>query len=33
MIEILISDLMKQSWINLALYFKSYEFSNLYGFF
>ena len=28
MIDNLISDLMKLIWINLELYFKSYEFSN-----
>ena len=33
MIDNLISDQMKQIWINLELYFESYEFSNLKGFF
>ena len=28
LIDNLISDLMKQIWINLELYFESYEFSN-----
>ena len=29
MIDNLIFDLMKQIWVNLELYFESYEFSNL----
>ena len=29
MIDNLISDKMKQIWINLELYFENYEFSNL----
>ena len=33
MIDNLIIDPMKQIWINLELYFESYEFSNFYGFF
>ena len=32
MIDDLISDPMKQIWINLELYFEIYQFSNLYGF-
>ena len=33
MIDNLISDQMKEIWINLELYFESYEFSNFSGFF
>ena len=33
MIDNLISDPMKQIWINLELYFERYEFSNIKGFF
>ena len=33
MIDNLISNPMKQIWINLELYFKRYEFSNFFGFF
>ena len=33
MIDNWISDPMKKIWINLELYFESYEFSNFYGFF
>ena len=33
MIDNSISDPMKQSWINLELYFKRYAFSNFKGFF
>ena len=33
MIDTLIYDQMKEIWINLELYFESYEFSNFYGFF
>ena len=33
MIDNLISDPMKLIWINLELYFESYEFSNFYDFF
>ena len=32
MIDNLISDPMKQIWINSELYFKRYEFSNFYEF-
>ena len=33
MIDDLMSDLMKQIWINLKLYFESYEISNFLGIF
>ena len=33
MIDNLILDQMKEIWINLELYFESYEFSNFQGFF
>ena len=33
MIDNLISDPMKQIWINLELYFEIYEFSNFWDFF
>ena len=33
MIDNLISDKMKEIWINLELYFESYEISNFKGFF
>ena len=33
MIDNLISNLMKQIWVNLELYFKIYKFSNFYKFF
>ena len=33
MIDNLTYDPMKQVWINLELYFESYEFSNFYGLF
>ena len=33
MIDNLISNQMKEIWINLKLYFESYEFSNFEGFF
>ena len=33
MIDNLISDQMKQNWINLELYFQKYEFSTFEGFF
>ena len=32
MIDNLISDQMKEIWINLELYFESYEFSNFFRF-